>query len=104
MAASRRLGERQARGMIPRFERVAASNGGIIDDYALSVFEKRVVGVQANSRMGARICRDRYFGFFSLEMAIVVANVSCQPACTHTRIQAPSCPAASLRMTSSLSC
>ena len=57
-------------------KRVEGSNGSIIDDYALSAAEKRVVGVQANSRMGAHICRDRYFEFFSLEMAIVVANVS----------------------------
>lgn len=62
--------------MIPHFQRlfscgserigkrVEGPNGGIIDDYALSVFEKRVVGVEANSRMDADICLDRYFEFF----------------------------------------
>lgn len=58
-------------------KRVEGPNGSrsVIDDYVLSVLKKGFVGVEENSRMGARICRDRYFEFFSLEVAIVVANV-----------------------------
>lgn len=71
--------------MIPHFQRlfscgserigkrVEGSNGSIIDDYALSVFEKRVVGVEVNSRMDADICLDLWI--FSLKVAIVVVNV-----------------------------
>lgn len=49
------------------FERIDGKRGErafiIIDDYYSVVGEK---GWEANSRMGARICRDRYFEFFCL--------------------------------------